>query len=403
MNKSFGLTKSDTFYRNYLLLAFAAFSRDTILRYAEIFIRKLPVVSRFADMFIPCLFIFLILLNINKSPVLVRHIKSIDGFFILSYILFVILNLGLFPENRSYIFKYAETVFIIVPAYYLLGITFFLDNKTMLWLSRLAKLIILIDILFVIYWQSKGNVLGEDSMTRAYNLLPNVLILIYMSFERSKMQDILFAVFGGVYLMTMGTRGPVVIELIFLLYCLIIKKKKTFFRTVLSIGSVVAMVGFFYSSLFNKTLLYLTDIFSKLGLSTRTITHLLNESFVNDSSGRDTIYDYVWELIEKKWFFGYGIFGEYPFLNWNTHNFYLQIFMHFGLVFGVVFLAVLLILIARSYCKSKNQVAKDYLILWACVTLVHGFFGGSYLSYYCAFMIGIAVREIRNTRQYSLK
>lgn len=394
-NRFDNLITSKSSQRNLLLLIIAAFSVESIIRYVVIAITKLPIVSFMSGAFKPLLFIWLILINFKSR--IAHSVKQADITFVLLYFGAVLVSFVMYPDTQEYVLSQKNIIFLIFPLYYLFGVIFTSDRKTMDILAMLAKLIIFVDIVFSVYWTSSGNELGEDSMARAYAILPSVLFLTICAFNRSKSWDWAWMIFSSIYIFTCGTRGPIIVITVFLIYCLIIKMNVSKGKKVFYVFAIIVFFAFYNSIAFENIMHRLIDLFGRLGVSTRIFEHMVDDTLISDSSGRDLIYVRVLQLIKENPF-GYGILGEYPFLNWNTHNLYLQIFMHFGVFVGLVIIFAIFYLIYKAYKYNPNKYARDFLIMWTCITLVRGVVGGSYLTYYFAFLIGLCVNEIRNKK-----
>ncbi len=389
------LLPDEKLYNFFLLLIVAAFSVEPILHYVVIVLRKLPIISSFSGLFIPVLFAVLVFLN-WKSPI-IKNIRLTDLLLILMFYAVVLLSYLIYTDTRPYVEDQLMTMVAQVPLYFLLGLVFTSDKKTLDTLALLAKLIIVVDILFVIVYTSRGSELDEDSMARAYRMLPAVLWLIQQVFERKRVTDWIWAVFSVLYIITCGTRGPVMVVMAYLLYCMLFKQDRAWWKKCLSVASILAALYFYTTNLFNELVLLLMEWLEELGLSTRVFRYMMEDAMISDTSGRDVIYTRVLGLIQDSPL-GYGILGEYAFLNWNTHNFYLQLLMHFGVVFGPLIIVAVVWLFCKAFHRNINPYARDTLAMWCCVTLVRGFFGGSYLTYYFPFFLGLCIREIRNKK-----
>ena len=376
-------------------LILAAFSLETIIRYVVIFITKLPVVSAFSGAFKPVLYICLIFMNYESW--IRKRVKVTDILFVWFFFFVVLVSYFVFPDTREFVEQQKNILFLVFPLYYLMGVVFTTDKDTMETLGFLAKVIILVDILFAVYWTSSGNELGTDAMARAYAILPSVLFLIMCAFNRSKTWDWIWMIFASIYIFTCGTRGPIIVIAVYLLYCLLVKRRNTMSKKILYTTFVAGFVIFYNSPAFEIAIQGLMDLFKQLGVSTRIFEHMLGDTMISDMSGREDIYAKIFQLISENPL-GYGVLGEYPFLGWNTHNLYLQFFMHYGIVFGGLMIFFSLFLVIKAFKNNPNVYARDFVAMWFCITFARSFAGGSYLTYYFAFMLGLAVNELRNKK-----
>lgn len=377
-----------------LALFVAAFSVESIFYYVLILLNKMPVISDLSFLFMPV--VFGALIYFNYSGWICYKIKNADIIYVMAYLLIMGGSYLLFPDNRIYLEAQWELIFVTVPMYYFLGLIFTSDKKTIEILALLAKLIIVVDIVFVIYWQGVGNEMGSDAMGRAYSIMPSVLFLIMCAFNRGKFLDWAWMIFAVIYQFTFGTRGPVIIDLTYILYFMLFKGKGLTLKKCISIIVFVAFVIFYNTSAFEDMIISLGDWFEEMGLSNRVFSHMLEDTLISDDSGRSVIREKVYEMILENPF-GNGVGAEHT-RNFLVHQFFLQIFLHFGIVGGIVIIGAVIVLIVRALKKNINPIMQDFLVMWACALFVRSFVGASYLSYYFPFLIGICIQTIRSKK-----
>ena len=104
-----------------------------------------------------------------------------------------------------------------------------------------------------------------------------------------------------------------------------------------------------------------SSVFSKIGISSRTLTALL-EGTISDDNGRGEIYKMALELIRNGGLFGWGVYGDrYVIGNkfkWGySHNLFLELFVSFGYVGGAVLCILLIVGIIKLYriCDNKRR------------------------------------------------
>ena len=161
-------------------------------------------------------------------------------------------------------------------------------------------------------------------------------------------------------------------------------------------GLLSLIVLLFYNSpLYISFLAYIMDILERHGLSTRIIQFALDGTVVSYTSGRNELYDWALNRVLENPFVGYGIYGEWPWVGWSIHNMYLEILLHFGFVGGGILLFAIVSLVIRTYLKTKNEIAKDLILIWASFVFIRGIFGGSYLQFPMFFLLGFCIQELR--------
>ena len=63
---------------------------------------------------------------------------------------------------------------------------------------------------------SRGRALPEENMSTAYKVLPSMLYLVYWAFRQRKLIHGLLVALSGLLVFLFGTRGPVVVFLVYL-------------------------------------------------------------------------------------------------------------------------------------------------------------------------------------------
>ncbi len=93
--------------------------------------------------------------------------------------------------------------------------------------------------------------------------------------------------------------------------------------------------------------------------------------------------------------FGYGEYGEWPWIGVALIIWPLEMMAHYGVILGSILLLWLIVISLKSYIKTPNSISKEMILIWMCYVYVRGIFGGSYLQFGVFFMIGFCLREIR--------
>lgn len=230
-------------------------------------------------------------------------------------------------------------------------------------------------------------------------LLPHVLFSINSMFNKSivskKIVPFCFSILGFLFLFAMGTRGPLLIAVIYMMVKVFLSLDKKKVRTILTIAVVVsAFIIFVSSGAYENVLIWLSDFLSSLGMSTRIIDSLILHNYITYTSGRDIIYETLWQKLLERPLLGYGIFGEWQFTGYSAHNIYLQVCFHYGFLIGICLLVWYLFTTIKAYIFSSG-VIKDLILIFLIFTVVRGFFGGEYFSYYVFFLLGLSIQQLR--------
>lgn len=392
--KLFGLDKFDLFI-------VIAFSYNSVMVYFSAVFARLPIISFIGYQIIP-IFVTLYAIVCLMNGYF-RRVTVNDVLFILCFILTILISYIVHPETQKY---YTESnmrsIYVEAIPFFILGLNFRLNQRTLKNLTYISYIAIIINFLYMFLYVGMTSGDGEYFMGQAYTLLPHVMFSINSIFDRTiikrKFFPVAFSLIGLIFLVAMGTRGPLLIAVVYLavkLFLSIDKKKPKVIAMVviLSIGVIWLIASGTYLGLLNR----LSDIMLKFGMSTRVIDMLLSDQYLSNTSGRNDIYVLLLEKIAERPVFGYGIFGEEQF-GVFAHNIVLEILLYYGIPIGGTIIIGYLTIVIKAYFKSTNKYAKDLILLFLIMTVVHAPFGGSHISYYVFFLLGISILEIRQTR-----
>lgn len=388
----------------YKSLVVAAFCYNSLLPYAtQVFIR-LPFIGIIGEYIVPMCMALLIVINVlyTRRLVNLEKIRVFDFIFVLLILQSLLASYVFYPDNREYFNEHnIKAVFFEAIPFFIIGLSFQSDKDTLKWLIYASYVAIAINIAYVFYYMTTRT-MNSDEMYYAYLLLPHVMLVMMHMFSHSKNFMILLiklatTIAGIIYIFAMGSRGPILIVFVFFSALIWTKSHiRLGWRLFISL-LVVSIITFVvvsgtYFQLFQK----IRVIMNNFNLSTRIIDFLLNKQFVSETSNRNILYSIMINKIEEKPLLGYGVFGEWQFINYSAHNIYLELCMHYGLIFGTCLLFIYLVIVLRAYIRSENQNGKDLIILFSVFTIIRGIFGGDYFSYHFMFLLGLSLHELRN-------
>ena len=213
-----------------------------------------------------------------------------------------------------------------------------------------------------------SNEYSSDNMSASYGMLTNVLFMIWYSFENFKFKsfsswlDLLSVLIGCFSILMMGTRGPVLCIVIFvLIYLVFIRNAKHRFLHFLF---VVAICCFFVSVL-DDFLLYMSSVGEQMGFSTRVFDSFLSDDsiFMEGSSGRNDFYLILINAMYDSPIWGYGVFGSYRFIRTYTHNIIAELLFSFGYVLGGVIIMYGLYFVVRAFRRNHSSEEKGFLFV----------------------------------------
>ncbi|MEA5026330.1 MAG: O-antigen ligase family protein [Erysipelotrichaceae bacterium] len=382
----------------YILLTCFAFSLDAIVRYLEQIIERIPIIGSVSKLFVPCLFILLVLLSSRR----IKKIRIKDFLFIFIFYILLGLSFVMFENNQPYIELYFYSIVFSIVPYYFLGLTFEYTDNMKKWLRFFALISIIIAWLYLAYYYSTGRIFQTDSMYEAYAVVIHVMILLDWAFEKLDLLNAILSVAGVLYLLSMGTRGPLLIVII---YCGVLVIRKSFSSTkkkvILICILILLAVIFGFTDLFKEIITWMKTIVGGWGLSTRVFDSVLYGVAQDSLDDRSRIYTVLLRSLSKKPFLGYGLYGEYPFIEWSAHNMFLQTCFEFGYIIGIPLILAFIILSIKVIKKTYKKDVGSFVLLWICYIFPQSFFGGNIVSYYMFFTIGLFIMLNRETRFYN--
>lgn len=301
-------------------------------------------------------------------------------------ILLVFLVSGLLNMNLLVYFKQLKSIEFIA-AMIMLCIGSKLKNTEQLFkYMRVASYIAIIAsvihyILANFYFKS----LVQDNMAYAYELLLPTLFL-YNEFTNKKgFFNALFSIIGIVSIVISGTRGPLICIFIYIVLHALLHSTPIK-ATLLVIISTLLLIFNKVFGLLEILLKLLSDLLTKMGFASRSLTMLLNKEFTSINS-RDEIYKATIDAIKKRPLFGYGICGDrYAIIQQlgvdknYAHNLFLEIWCDFGLILGTVLIIALGVLIYKAFKKSCNIIEKEFIMMLFSSSVIQLFMSASFIT-----------------------
>lgn len=275
----------------------------------------------------------------------------------------------------------------------------------------LSALIVLFSYIINFYVLKTIMIEHSYSQSYTYELLPVAIILGNRLFEKIKFFDVITFVSSIILMFSMGARGPIVCVMLFIaLKILLMYKSKP--KNAFIASSIIFSISVVIFFCFYEMLKYLLNLFQKMNLSTRTLSKLLEGSFLEDNA-RNVLFNHSIELIKEHPFTGVGMGNERILLankmgkdnimsetiGWYPHNFFLEILLHFGIFIGTAILIILVKIIFTTITKNSNKDAIDII----CIFIGIGFFpllmSGSYItSPYFFSLIGYCLFQYKNKK-----
>lgn len=363
----------------------AAFMRIPILRYAP-------------DFAIVCVYLAVILLSLKGIRLSLKEICFVLGVLLISF-----LSPLLFPATQEIWSEGISRFLLKTLPWYFIGIVFVQENKNdemMNLLYVLSCVAICFKILFSIFFGEAMSVAESKyagDMDTAYKLLPHICVVQYYVFAKPNWKNILILIAGSIFLMLLGSRGPVLIALISLILMFVFFSKAKHKKAILLIAGTAAVI-FAVSPLFITTIRWLQGLAIKMGLSVRVFDKILSRS-IGYSSGRNLLYSRLLTAMNGHEFLGYGLFGDRVLINTYAHSLPLELWVDFGYIIGtLIFLCILISLIA-AFRRTSQESVKAMILVLTLVGVVKLFLSGSFLQEQMLYMLfGISSCTLKEAR-----
>ncbi len=391
---------SEFFFRAFFILFWA---KNTVFGYIVQVLRRLPIISGIVEpIYTAIIPVILILVAIFSIPYLRRHIRLVDLVLYVVCLLFVLFTMIIYESNAVFIGEHWTRILIAAVPMYFIGISFDFKKikKDLFFWSLLG---VLCSFLYQLYFVSTGRQIIEDNMDASYNVLPSILYLFYWAISYHKIRYWLISFVGLLLCFTFGTRGPLLICLIFVLGGILFKliwSKAVFTKIFVTTVALLLSLLLFYGDNLIKIIEWLSCLVENLGMSTR-IFDLFLEGEIANSSGRDRLAEKVITAILQEPIRGYGILGDWVITGHvYVHNIFLEIWCQFGLVLGTFILAVVIALplyVMFKYLRKKDEFL--FMFMLFSMVFVKLMLSGTYLTEtYFFLLLGLSVGYFRRNR-----
>ena len=309
------------------------------------------------------------------------------------YGMFLLFNYLLYPASHAFIDS--KAAFTLTPISILSVLFIYIINNWNVFLKVLllvSRIIPILGILFV--WAIRYTTLVEGitySMSFGYAILLSSLFL----FNQEKTSDKVLAILLLLMIIILGSRGPVVVLLIYIIYTVLFSFKR---KKVWQIPIALALVA--------GSILW-TPKNSEVIEKSRTILLLESGEFISHDSGRDIIQKIIQQKILQKPLYGWGMGSDREFVDGYAHNIFLEIFVHYGLVVGGFLFLLFFKFVINLYTNQKLldlQGGKDFFVAMFLFGFVPMIVSGSYLmNYNFAMFLGYLFRFVRIKKSIELK
>lgn len=387
----------DLSVKAFRLLVFVIWTQYTVLNFVVQIIKRLPLIGSLYEYVIPTAIIGLALLSL---PYMLRKVRYTDVFFYIFCLIFILGSLAWNEKNSTYIQQDLWRMLGAALPMLFVGVSYsHEESKTDLFWASLFSVAAVF--LYQLYSLSLGRELNEDNMDSAYKVLPSAMYLIYWALERRKPWHWIVAAAAMVMMFIFGTRGPVVAEIAFLavgLFLNVLNRKSTLTKLVwLSVFAAVLVVVCSGDNLINAAT-FLSEKFEDIGFSTRVLDRFIKGE-ISEGSGRDFLYAKIKTAISEKPILGYGLMGDRPIIGSYVHNLFLEIWCHFGVIFGTAILIGMLGVPTVALLRSRKTNMFNFVLMLICAVFVKLMLTGSYTVEANLFLLlGLSLGVLRSRK-----
>lgn len=382
------------------LLLLVIWTQYTILSFAIQIVRRLPIIGPLYEYVIPLTIIGLAFLSL---PYLLRKVQAVDVVFYLVGVMIVLGTMALNYKNSEFIQQDLWRILgAALPMLFIGAAYSHKDSKNdLFWASLIGTIAVFA---YQIYLLSLGQELEADNMNTAYTVLPSVMYLVYWALEHKKLWHWVAASVSMLLMFLFGTRGPIIAELVFLLLGLLFSvfNRKSQLAKLLCLLLFVAVIALVCTGDFLLNAAeFLSESFEEVGFSTRVFDRFI-EGEMSEGSGRDVLYDAVINAIREKPILGYGIMGDRPIVGIYVHNLFLEMWCHYGVIIGTIFLFGILVIPVAALLKLRKTSMFNFVLMLTCMVFVKLMVSGSYTTEaYLFLLLGICVNVFRSQKEKS--
>ncbi len=287
--------------------------------------------------------------------------------------LFYLFSYLIFPENRSSANVYTFNFFAICLPCFINSILIDDVEKYIYALQIVSFIVFALGFLLMILLVTEGMGKNEYSMAYSFYMLLPALVFTFSFYLKKRVLFLILAIISMLLILMIGSRGALVSSLIFLIAIILIAKLN------LALKVLTVLLTVFVFVFFNRIITWFSSVFSGMGVISRNLTLIQTDEWFSHDSGRSVIQNQVIELIKNKPLLGSGIGSEQRLLGTYSHNIFLDLFLHFGVLLGSIIIIVMVLLIIYIFIKSKQKVLFFMLFCYGFIPLL---FSGSYLEFF---------------------
>jgi len=300
-----------------------------------------------------------------------------------------------FPENKEYLNENFFPCLCCVYTFYFIGRIIDIDSMFDIFTYLSAFCILMNLFYYLVYAPDQKNmeeVANDDNMYVAYRALPHVAMLLWATFNKFKFWKAILTFFGFMFLLSCGTRGPLV--------CLGVFGLIYFFFYMNFKGAIFVKAGLIFFSLvilanMRTIALAIARIFLEMQLSTRILQKFVAGELSNDTY-RSVLRDKLYEVLDSgNHLFGLGLFGTNNYNIAYPHFLPLDIWCTYGYLFGSLLLLLLVFLIGYALWISRGTKSQIFILLLCSISIVKLMFSATFVSEpFLYLLIGFCIKQL---------
>lgn len=343
---------------------------------------------------------------IRRSALIISVVLALMG--IIAYLIYGD-SIGQRLIRSDFHILYSELLYLLIFSLPALLITSAVRNWDLV-VNKLIKISPFIVFMAIYSWYLVGfRTWGDDSMnymTLSYHVLTAGCVCIAVSFTGFKP---VYWIASFVFMFIMigsGCRGALVCVILFVILLLVRRvsinphsKSSRFIR----IACILLVVSL--PVLYTKVFSNITNMFEKIGISSRVIEMLEDNEFLSSNS-RDNIRTAIMKGVQDNPF-GNGLFSDryitikyYQEGSEYAHNIFYEFLADFGVFLGPLFILLIMILCYKCFRRYKDTSTGFALMILLPAGLIKLFFSSSYLIDIDFFiLLGFLTSCISKTKQ----
>lgn len=248
------------------------------------------------------------------------------------------------------------------------------DKQTLYDMLRICSYILFILLIVEMTgYKRMVRIPGENRVKKydlhfSYSLLLVIIVHINELTNGKSKLYVVTIISGLLMLVLFGSRGTLVCVLAFAVLKVMTNIRNNLRRIAYLALLAVGFVGLYYISE-HPMLVY--NVFSALGLTSRTLRMIASGNFINHDSGRSELWGAAIAAIGDRPVFGWGIRGAVGRLVGHPypHQFFFDLWLAFGIGLGSVIIVALLTPVRKLITLQKGPY-KDLVQIFACLGFV---------------------------------